>query len=207
MAEPTPLRWPVEPELPAESPPVLLIEQALIGALMANPSRVLAKLPAAFSSEHYLDDLHRSIHDMIVETGDGSPMTIAQRLGGTLEDRKYVAQCVTALVGIINVDSYAEAITEAFYRRQAIAIAEEIIENAKLGTGQMPAATIVHGGLARLDALMSGTSSHSVGVSLDIAMDQAIAAAGAAARGELSLGRSVGMPSVDKVLEIGRAHV
>lgn len=197
MGDVEPLRWPQQ----EESPPVLKIEQALVGALMMNPARALAKLPASFSPEHYLDDLHRSIHELIVETGDGSPLTVAQRLGGSQEDRKYVAELITAAVGYISAGQFAEAVTDAFYRREAVAVAEEMLERAKMGTREMPSGMIVQASLARLDALLCGSSGTSIGVSLNQAMDTAIESTQAAFRGEGLTGRLVGLKSIDRALK------
>ena len=126
---------PVPPRLP---PTNLQAEQALLGALLAN-NRAYERISEFLQPEHFADPIHGRIYMAIsrrIERQElADPITlkaefehsgILEEVGGTA----YLAQLVSAMVGIINAGEYGRAITDAWLRRQLIDIGEEIVNEA-----------------------------------------------------------------------------
>jgi replicative DNA helicase len=179
---------------------VAQLEAALIGALIANPRAGVAKLAPGFSSDHYNDPLYKSVHDVIVAEGNGEPLFLKQALAIEGEDFEHLVACVTGMVGMVGITTYSAAITEAFHRRQCIAIAESMLDDLRKGHLEFPATAVINSAVMRLDAVAGGTHNYGAGSSLDKALDSALEATTRAHHGELILGRSTGMPTVDEVI-------
>jgi replicative DNA helicase len=126
---------PVPPRLP---PTNLQAEQALLGALLAN-NRAYERVSEFLLAEHFADPIHGRIYQAIsrrIERQElADPITlkaefehsgILEEVGGTA----YLAQLVSAMVGIINAGEYGRAVTDAWLRRQLIDIGEEIVNDA-----------------------------------------------------------------------------
>ena len=95
--------------------------------------------PNFWPREHFADPIHGRIYQAIarrMEAGQlADPVTlkaefehagILEEVGGTA----YLAQLVTAMVGIINAGDYGRAIFDAWLRRQLIDIGETVVNNA-----------------------------------------------------------------------------
>jgi len=113
-------------------------EQALLGALMAN-NRAYDRISDFLAPEHFADPIHGRIYAAIQRRVENSqiadPITlrvdfehsgVLEEVGGTA----YLAQLVTAMVGIINAGDYGRAIYDAWVRRQLIDIGETVVNNA-----------------------------------------------------------------------------
>jgi replicative DNA helicase len=113
-------------------------EQALLGALFAN-NRAYERVSEFLAPEHFADPINGRIYQAIVrrlEAGQlADPVTlkaefehsgILEEVGGTA----YLAQLLTAMVGIINAGEYGRAIHDAWIRRQLIDIGETVVNNA-----------------------------------------------------------------------------
>jgi replicative DNA helicase len=110
----------------------------------------------------------------------------------------YLAQLVTAMVGINTAPEYGRVIHECWQRRQAIEAAESLYESAFDATQDLVGIALKS--LSVLDGLATGISNHRPVISLDEAIDEALAQADlAAARGGV-IGYSTGMPVVDRVI-------
>lgn len=113
-------------------------EQALLGALLAN-NRAYERVSEFLEAAHFVDAIHGRIYQAIarrIEAGQlADPVTLKAEFehAGTLEEvggTAYLAQLITAMVGIINAGEYGRAIHDAWLRRQLIDIGESVVNNA-----------------------------------------------------------------------------
>jgi replicative DNA helicase len=119
-------------------PSNIAAEQALLGALLAN-NKAYDRISDFLAPQHFADPINGRIYQSIVRRLEASqvadPITlraefehagILDEVGGTA----YLAQLVTAMVGIINAADYGRVIYDAWVRRQLIDIGEVIVNNA-----------------------------------------------------------------------------
>lgn len=113
-------------------------EQALLGALLAN-NKAYERVSEFLAPEHFADPVHARIYQAIqrrVEAGqlaDAVTLKAEFEHAGILEEvggTAYLAQLVTAMVGIINAGDYGRAIHDTWMRRQLIDIGETVVNNA-----------------------------------------------------------------------------
>jgi replicative DNA helicase len=113
-------------------------EQALLGALLAN-NRAYERVSEFLASEHFADPIHGRIYQAIVRRIEAGQLADAVTLksefehSGVLEEvggTAYLAQLLTAMVGIINAGEYGRAVHDAWLRRQLIDIGETVVNNA-----------------------------------------------------------------------------
>jgi replicative DNA helicase len=129
-------------------------EQALLGALLAN-NKAYERVGEFLAPEHFVDPVNGRIYAAIVrrvEAGQlADPITLKAEFehSGVLDEvggTAYLAQLLSAMVGIINAGEYGRAIHDAWLRRQLIDIGESVVNNAfgaqpELdGSGQVEAA-------------------------------------------------------------------
>ena len=119
-------------------PSNLQAEQALLGALLAN-NRAYERVSEFLAPEHFADPIHGRIYQAIVRRIEAGQLADAVTLkaefehSGVLEEvggTAYLAQLLTAMVGIINASEYGRAIHDAWLRRQLIDIGETVVNNA-----------------------------------------------------------------------------
>src|SRR5690242_18440275 len=119
-------------------PSNLQAEQALLGALLAN-NRAYERVSEFLSPEHFADPVHGRIYQAIARRLESGQLADAVTLkaefehSGLLEEvggTAYLAQLLTAMVGIINAGEYGRAIHDAWVRRQLIDIGETVVNNA-----------------------------------------------------------------------------
>ena len=119
-------------------PANLQAEQALLGALLAN-NKAYERVSEFLAPEHFADPIHGRIFQAIsrrVEAGqlaDAVTLKAEFEHSGVLEEvggTAYLAQLLTAMVGIINAGDYGRAIHDAWLRRQLIEIGEIVVNNA-----------------------------------------------------------------------------
>jgi replicative DNA helicase len=113
-------------------------EQALLGALLAN-NRAYERVSEFLSPDHFADPIHGRIYRAIARRIEAGQLADAVTLkaefehSGVLEEvggTAYLAQLLTAMVGIINAGEYGRAIHDAWLRRQLIDIGETVVNNA-----------------------------------------------------------------------------
>ena len=113
-------------------------EMALLGALLAN-NKAYERVSEFLTPEHFADPIHGRIYQAIVrrverqELADAVTLKAEFEHSGVLEEvggTAYLAQLLTAMVGIINAGEYGRAIYDAWLRRQLIDVGEEIVNNA-----------------------------------------------------------------------------
>ncbi len=119
-------------------PSNLQAEQALLGALLAN-NRAYERVSEFLAPEHFADPIHGRIFQSVarrIEAGqlaDAVTLKAEYEHSGVLEEvggTRYLAQLLTAMVGIINAGEYGRAIHDAWLRRQLIDVGETVVNNA-----------------------------------------------------------------------------
>ena len=119
-------------------PSNLAAEQALLGALLSN-NRAYDRVSEFLLPDHFADGVHARIYQSIsrrIEAGQvADPVTlraefehtgVLEEVGGTA----YLAQLLTAMVGIINAGDYGRTIYDAWIRRALIDIGETVVNQA-----------------------------------------------------------------------------
>src|SRR3954463_6260597 len=113
-------------------------EQALLGALLAN-NKAYERVSEFLSPEHFADPIHGRIYQAIARRIEAGQLADAVTLkaefehSGILEEVggvAYLAQLLTAMVGIINAGEYGRAIHDAWLRRELIELGEVVVNNA-----------------------------------------------------------------------------
>ena len=113
-------------------------EQALLGALLAN-NRAYERVSEFLAPEHFADPIHGRIYQAVARRIEAGQLADAVTLkaefehSGVLEEvggTAYLAQLLTAMVGIINAGEYGRAVHDAWLRRQLIDIGETVVNNA-----------------------------------------------------------------------------
>jgi len=186
-------------------PTNLQAEQALLGAIMAN-SKAYHAVAEFLTADHFADPVHRSIYTAIGRllasggVADGVMLSryfadspALDEVGGT----KYIAELLGAMVGIINAKEYAHAIVDDWVRRELIDAGETLVNGAFDRSVQVTEllSTAVRG----LDSVSMTGSTRAPAISMNAAMDEAIARAERASTGKGRGGLLTGFPSLDKV--------
>ncbi len=113
-------------------------EQALLGALLAN-NRAYERVSEFLVDTHFADPIHGRIYQAIARRIEAGQLADAVTLKAEFEHAgvlaevggtAYLAQLLTAMVGIINAGEYGRAIHDAWLRRQLIDVGETVVNNA-----------------------------------------------------------------------------
>jgi replicative DNA helicase len=119
-------------------PANLQAEQALLGALLAN-NRAYERVAEFLAPEHFAHAAHGRIFQAIARRIEAGQLADAVTLraefehSGLLDElggAAYLAQLLSAMVGIINAGDYGRAIHDAWLRRQLIDIGETVVNRA-----------------------------------------------------------------------------
>ena len=119
-------------------PSNLQAEQALLGAILAN-NRAYERVSEFLAPEHFADPIHGRVFQAIsrrIEAGqlaDAVTLKAEFEHAGVLDEvggTAYLAQLLTAMVGIINAGEYGRTVHDAWLRRQLIDIGENVVNNA-----------------------------------------------------------------------------
>jgi replicative DNA helicase len=188
-------------------PSNLQAEQALLGALLAN-NKAYERVSEFLIPEHFADPIHGRIFASIARRVDAGQLAdaitlkaefehsgILDEVGGTA----YLAQLLTAMVGIINAGEYGKAIHDAWLRRQLIDIGETVVNNAFGAEPELDGAGQVEFAEQTLFDLAAKGGSERAMVSFERALSQAIDGAERAFHrsGGVS-GLSTGLRDLDK---------
>jgi replicative DNA helicase len=119
-------------------PSNLSAEQALLGALLSN-NKAYDRVSEFLLPDHFADPVHARIYlsisrrieasqiaDPVTLRGEFEHSGVLDEVGGTA----YLAQLLTAMVGIINAGDYGRTIYDAWIRRQLIDIGETVVNQA-----------------------------------------------------------------------------
>ncbi len=113
-------------------------EQALLGALLAN-NKAFDRVSEFLLPEHFADAVNGRIFEAIQRRCErdqiADPVTLRAELehSGVLDEvggLSYLAQLLTATVGIINAGEYGRVIRDAWLRRQLIDLGEVVVNRA-----------------------------------------------------------------------------
>jgi len=113
-------------------------EQALLGALLAN-NKAYERVSEFLMAEHFADPVHGRIFAAVARRIEAQQLADAVTLKGEFEHAgvldevggvAYLAQLLTAMVGVINAGEYGRAIHDAWIRRQLIEVGEIVVNNA-----------------------------------------------------------------------------
>jgi replicative DNA helicase len=113
-------------------------EQALLGALLAN-NKAYERVSEFLAPEHFADPINGRIYGAIARRIEAQqiadPITLRAEFehSGVLDEvggTAYLAQLLTAMVGIINAGDYGRAVHDAWLRRQLIDIGETVVNRA-----------------------------------------------------------------------------
>jgi replicative DNA helicase len=163
-------------------------EQALLGALLAN-NKAYERVSDFLAPEHFADAINGRIYLSIqrrVDAGQiADPITLRNEFehAGILEDvggTAYLAQLVSAMVGIINAADYGKVIYDTWLRRQLIDIGETVVNNAFGADPELSGADQIDSAEEQLFQLATKGSNENRVVSFEAALTEAIKAAEAA---------------------------
>ncbi|MEO8715647.1 MAG: replicative DNA helicase, partial [Acetobacteraceae bacterium] len=113
-------------------------EQALLGALLAN-NKAYERVAEFLAPEHFADPIHGRVFQSIsrrIEAGqlaDAVTLKAEFEHSGVLDEvggTGYLAQLLTAMVGIINAGEYGRTIYDTWIRRELIDVGETVVNNA-----------------------------------------------------------------------------
>ncbi len=125
--------------LALRSPPQNLeAEQALLGALLAN-NKAYERVAEFLAPEHFADPVHGRIFATLARRIEQGQLANAVTLKTDLENSSlldevggtaYLAQLVSATVGVVNAGEYGRVIYHCYLRRQLVDIGEEVVNRA-----------------------------------------------------------------------------
>lgn len=160
----TPLREYEPPDIPPES---TTAEQGLIGAIFLN-NAAYSRVSDFLRVEHFSNGVHGRIYSAIgSQIGRGlvaSPVSLKNyfdhdgalaQIGGA----EYLARLAASAVTVINAESYARAIVEAYQRRLMLALSEDIAAMALHPEPGKPVSSIVEALADQLDEIASAGAS------------------------------------------------
>ena len=180
-------------------------EQSLLGALLTKPD-LLRAVPGGFSPDHYADPWHADIHRAVIELGQpGVPAALAVMQALAINDRDmraYIPSLLTAAISFLPsaVRQYADLVTDMHRRRGIVALADDMRAGAFASIGDGTADSTIARALTGLDELTSRHAGGSPSVSMDDAMDAALARADEAAKRGGPAGLPTGFNAVDEML-------
>ena len=187
-------------------PSNVLAEQALLGAILATP-KAFARVDDFLKPEHFADPINARIFSAAatrIRNGQiADPVTlrvefqnsgILDEVGGT----KYLAELLSAMVSTTSAGEYGRAVYDAWIRRQLIEAGEALV-NRSFGA-ETDTQAVMAEAVGEIEKLLAGGSIQRRGVTLNEAMDKALALADQARATGGVVGLSTGMPTVDRVL-------
>lgn len=180
-------------------------ETSFLGALLANVALVQS-IPPDFQPEHLAmsrhDDVFRAIRVASEQVSQGAILIqVLNAVATDKEMRAYVTQLVGLAVAFTadHVKQCATMISDLWRRRELVA-AVDAVRDDLAGDRGIPAAAVIARHQANLEALAAGGEQRGHAVSLDDALERALAQADLAAKNGGPSGLSTGMASVDDVM-------
>ena len=113
-------------------------EQALLGALLAN-NKAYERVSEFLAPDHFVDPIHGRIFAAIQRRVEAGQLADAVTLRAEFEHNglldevggpAYLAQLLTAMVGVINAGEYGRVIHDCWLRRQLIDVGETVVNRA-----------------------------------------------------------------------------
>ncbi len=158
-------------------------EQMLLGGLLRN-NKAYDGVAGRLKVEHFADGAHGAIYAAIARRLDAGRLADAVVLLNDAAEwahgfddeaaaRGYVAELLSAVVSAQDVRHYADAVIDAWHRRELIAIGEELVSRA-MAPGELPAREIHEGAEEALARLADGQEAEAAPVPAHTAMELAI---------------------------------
>ncbi len=189
-------------------PTNLAAETALLGAILAN-NRAFHAVSQFLAADHFADPIHGKIYETIarkITAGhhvdavtlktDFENTAILDEVGGTA----YLAQLLTAMVGILNAAEYGRVIYDTWLRRQLIDASAAIASRAYGENPEMDGEAQLREASASLYALAGTQHGDETLQTIGQAAKAALAASEARHRGEPSRALLCGFGPVDKAM-------
>ncbi len=184
-------------------------EQALLGALILDNS-LLENIPDIFNSEYFASILHSKIFESIKKIMDkgsvADPITISSNLSNddvfiNADGKKYLLDLVESVIGLSNIQQYANIIYDLYLRRQIISISDSTINDAKTMDNIENASVLIENTEKKLYDLATGISNKGRLFSFSDALAESIESAASAFKRESHIvGVTTGFKSLDKWL-------
>ncbi|HQT45624.1 MAG: replicative DNA helicase [Acidocella sp. 20-63-7] len=182
-------------------------EQALLGALLAN-NKAYERVSEFLTAEHFANPVHGRIFEAIrrrCEAGQiADPVTlrgefehtgVLAEVGGTA----YLAQLLSAMVGIINAGDYGRVVRDAWLRRQLIDIGETVVNRAFGAEPELDGASQIEAAEQTLFNLATAGGSEGKGLTFRQALTEAIDIASKAFQNQGSVsGLDTGLRDLNK---------
>ena len=188
-------------------PSNLQAEQSLLGALLAN-NKAYERVSEFLADEHFADAVHGRIFKAIqrrIEAGqlaDAVTLRAEFEHSGALDEvggPAYLAQLLSAMVGVINAGEYGRVIHDAYLRRQLIDLGEVVVNRAFGSDSDLDAKQQLESAEQALFDLATQGSVEGGFVTFDRALtDAVIAAERAFSRGAGISGLPSGLRDLDK---------
>lgn len=179
-------------------PTNLRAEQALLGALLAN-NRAYDRVGAFLTADHFADEVHAIIFAAIARRIEAGQLADAVTLkaefdgSGALDPAGgvgYLATLLSAMVGIVGAAEYGRAIYDAWLRREAIAIGQDLVEDGFAAAPDQDAKAVVTGAIESLLRLGEQAGSSVSGITtFGAALNGAVLRSEAAQRGDAGQSR------------------
>ena len=194
-------------------PANLEAEQALLGALLAN-NKAFERVSEFLAPEHFADPIHGAIYQAIRTRCErnqiADPVTLRGELegSGVLADVggiAYLAQLLSAMVGIINAADYGRAIHDAWIRRQLIDVGEVMVNDAFAPSPELDGPKQIEKAEQQLFELATRGGTDKGLITLDAALAMAIDLASTAFKNQGSVsGLDTGLRDLNK--KMGGLH-
>ena len=185
---------------------------ALLGGLLAN-NRSYERVCAFLEPQHFADPINGRLYQAIARRIDAGLLAdavtlraefensgILQEVGGTA----YLAQLLTAMVGLLVVGEYGRAIHDCWVRRRLIDVGETVVNNAfgvDPDLAMVDLITHAEDEIAALRELATPGIGQRRGLTtIGEAFQAATERAGAMASGTIARPYSTGLPAVDRVI-------
>jgi replicative DNA helicase len=169
-------------------PANLEAEQALLGALLAN-NKAYERVGEFLEAEHFADAIHGRIYTAIrrrIENGHlADAITLRHEFehSGELAEvggPAYLAQLLSAMVGIVNAGEYGRLIHDCWIRRQLIDLGETVVNNAFGAQAELDGKEQIEAAEQTLFELASEKAGEGGAISFERALARAIEVADAA---------------------------
>lgn len=199
----------VVPIRPDARPHNVVLEQALLGALLARNKRiedVVEFLDPEHFSERIHGEIYRAIRTLFEQGRTADDKTLAQyflndplfeRSGGT----GYLKNLLDSVVSFVHVKDYGDAVYDMFLRRSLIDLGDTLIQEAQHPKAEARALDTIEDIEKKLFHLVSTGSSEKTVVQFSEALSQAIARAEIAYKRDSHIvGITTGFLDMDRML-------
>lgn len=190
-----------------EPPHNLEAEQGLLGAILVN-NKAYERVSEIVRPEEFADPVHGRIFEAcgrLIEDGkNATPVTLKPQFDqdNGLEDAggwQYLIRLATSVVTVINAPDYAQAIHEAYLRRCAIDIGNELVAEAYCQDGEHTAEDCLTITQSRIDELQGISASSGELVQVRTAAEEVYERAKRVREGDADAGGlSTGISDLDR---------